>query len=419
MNIIINLAMLGGMTKTGICRVVGHLAQGMSQHLGDQVTFHLHDNTHGSINYYQQHLQPQGARLAVGKHIKLLQALSRRLEGFISNTTHNRARHYRLARRASVVLCRVIDGQAAKIPGGFFTTDTIYHSPFHQIPSQIRKRHPEVRRFTTIYDLIAITHPEYFKKGLINLVKGIINSLDENDYTLSISAATRDTLLAHSRCNPDRAFVIPLAASDHFHPARDVKANQQILQQVGIPNTNYILSLGTLEVRKNLEIVILAYKQLRDSNALPAGTKLVLVGGNGWKTHKLEQALKVAADYRSDIIMPGFVPDEYLAAVYSSARVFVYMSFLEGFGLPPLEAMQCGTPVITSNTSSLPEVVGEAGIMLEPTDIQGLCSVIEEIFSNDELHASMSAKSLERAKTFSWQRFVQATVRAYETGLGQ
>ncbi len=111
--------------------------------------------------------------------------------------------------------------------------------------------------------------------------------------------------------------------------------------------------------------------------------------------------------------MPGFVPDEDLAAVYSSARVFVYMSFLEGFGLPPLEAMQCGTPVITSNTSSLPEVVGDAGTMLDPNDLEGLCESITRHYENDAFREEMSAKALERAKLFSWKRFIDETLWAY------
>lgn len=118
-------------------------------------------------------------------------------------------------------------------------------------------------------------------------------------------------------------------------------------------------------------------------------------------------------EYQNRIIFTGYVPDEDLAPLYSGALAFVYMSLYEGFGLPPLEAMQCGTPVITSNTSSLPEVVGDGGLMLEPTDLEAFCAALYEMYSNPAHRAEMAQKALARARLFSWERFAQQTLDAY------
>jgi len=172
-----------------------------------------------------------------------------------------------------------------------------------------------------------------------------------------------------------------------------------------------------LEVRKNIETVIQAFVALHTEGRLPDRTKLVLVGGRGWKTQKMESALISAGEFRDLIVLPGFVWDEDLAAIYSAARLFTYMSFAEGFGLPPLEAMQCGIPVITSDTTSLPEVVGDAGILLHPSDLQGLCRAIEQIYQDNNHHAVLCKKSIDRAKLFSWEQFINQTVDCYRQSL--
>ena len=144
---------------------------------------------------------------------------------------------------------------------------------------------------------------------------------------------------------------------------------------------------------------------------------LVLVGSQGWDYDAILQEISSQYTLRSRIIVTGRVADQDLAAIYSGAVAFVYPSLYEGFGLPPLEAMQCGVPVITSNTSSLPEVVGDAGILLDPTDVDALCHSIFKIYNQLSLREKMSAKSLEQAKKFSWERCTEETLDAYRTAL--
>jgi glycosyltransferase involved in cell wall biosynthesis len=142
------------------------------------------------------------------------------------------------------------------------------------------------------------------------------------------------------------------------------------------------------------------------------------VGTLGWSYERIFQSLPSTSEsLRSRVILTGYVPDEDLSAIYSGASVFVYPSLYEGFGLPPLEAMQCGVPVITSNTSSLPEVVGTAGILIDPQQGDELCQALLKVLSSAELQAQMSQKSLEQADRFSWEQCVEQTALIYRTAL--
>jgi glycosyltransferase involved in cell wall biosynthesis len=145
--------------------------------------------------------------------------------------------------------------------------------------------------------------------------------------------------------------------------------------------------------------------------------RLVMVGTRGWKMESIFAELSSLGSLADRVIVTGFVPDEDLAPIYSHASMFVYPSLLEGFGLPPLEAMQCGVPVITSNTSSLPEVVADAGIMVPPSDADALCQAMTNLYQDSELHDRLASKALERAATFSWGRCADETVAAYRAAL--
>jgi glycosyltransferase involved in cell wall biosynthesis len=144
---------------------------------------------------------------------------------------------------------------------------------------------------------------------------------------------------------------------------------------------------------------------------------LVLTGAKGWDYDRIFGEIANSVDVQDKIILTGYVPDEDLSPLYSGALAFVYPSLYEGFGLPPLEAMQCGTPVITSNTSSLPEVVGDAGIMVAPTDSDALCQAMLDLYCSDALRRDLAQKSLLRAKQFSWQKTTRETINAYKKAL--
>ncbi|WP_272819269.1 glycosyltransferase family 4 protein [Scytonema hofmannii] len=293
----------------------------------------------------------------------------------------------------------------------------IYHSPFEPIPDEIRKAATQLEKFLTVHDLIPIIHPEFFDLQDKDTVEKAISSLDPESWVFCVSQSTKDDLCNYSSIiDPARVFVTHLAASKLFYPCFDSQEIELICSKYNIPNSPYILSLSTLEPRKNIDHTIRCFLQLIQQEKI-LDLNLVLVGAKGWKYDKIFAEISSDPILKDRVITTGYVADEDLAAVYSGAIAFVYPSFYEGFGLPPLEAMQCGVPVITSNTSSLPEVVGDAGIMLDPKDSDGLCQSLFELYHQPGLRQSMSHKSLEQAKKFSWEKCTQQTLAAYKTAL--
>ncbi len=210
----------------------------------------------------------------------------------------------------------------------------------------------------------------------------------------------------------EKVFVSRLAASPEiFYPSVSKERNDLVRKKYNLPE-KYILSLSTLEPRKNIDHLIRSFitaitkYNIHDLN-------LVLVGAKGWQYDKIFEEYENARDLKEKIIITGRIPDEDLAPVYSQANSFYYMSFYEGFGLPPLEAMQCGIATVTSNTSSLPEVVGDAGILLDPKDGNALSEVIWKLYHDDEYRSDYAQKAVERAKEFSWEKTVEEHINIY------
>jgi glycosyltransferase involved in cell wall biosynthesis len=256
-----------------------------------------------------------------------------------------------------------------------------------------------------IYDLIAISQPDYFSAEAAAEVRNIIDSLDEHTVVFAISERTKMDLLARRPdLSPRQITVIPLAAGPSFGPCEDEEKRAAVRAKYGIPpGIPYVLSLATLEIRKNLDQVVRAFVlHLEQDESSQA--HLVLSGMSGWKLERLNEALEKAGKWRSRIILTGFVEDVDLSALYSDALCFVYLSRYEGFGLPPLEAMACGTPVICSDNSSLPEVVGPAGIMLDADDLQGVADAVRRIVASAAYRSELSQAGLQRAGLFSWDR---------------
>ncbi|MEP7087662.1 MAG: glycosyltransferase family 1 protein [Gemmatimonadota bacterium] len=274
----------------------------------------------------------------------------------------------------------------------------------------------------TVYDLIPVLFPELFAHGMALTVKqifdNILRSIGPEDFFLCISEATKDDLCAQLGIDPVRAAVTPLAASpDLFYPDSNDASVRSIGAKYAIPEgAKYLLSVNTLEPRKNMQHAIRCFNELIQAERI-RDLYFVLVGTNGWE---FEEILATVADANlaaDRIIVTGFVPDEDLASLYSGALAFVYPSFYEGFGLPPLEAMQCGTPVITSNTSALPEVVGDAGIMVDPRDANALSQAMLTMYRQPAVRAQLALKSEQRARQFSWIRYTDAVVAGYEEAL--
>ena len=288
----------------------------------------------------------------------------------------------------------------------------IYHSPFYPIPDRTITQN--LHRVLTIYDLLPILTPHNFTQNICSKFKTIINSIDRHqEWITCISEHTKQDFCNHTGMNPERVFVTPLAASDNFYPVTDSQIISQKLRQYQIPEQPYLLSLCTLEPRKNLNLLLQCFAQIlaQDPNL---DLNLVLVGVSGWKNNDIFQTVQSNHLLKKHVIFTGYIPDHDLSAIYSGALAFVYPSLYEGFGLPPLEAMQCGTPVITSNTSSLPEVVGDAGLMINPTNKDDLCQAMLDVINNSTIRHKLSKKGLDRAAQFSWSKCAEETIKVYK-----
>jgi glycosyltransferase involved in cell wall biosynthesis len=292
----------------------------------------------------------------------------------------------------------------------------IYHATFYPVPDEVHQI-GNIRKIITIYDLIPVKYPEYCQQGIVSLVKNILESIRKDTLIACISQSSKDDLCDFMDIDPSRVFVTPLAASDNFYPCTDQYKIKSVKKNLGIPDNPYILSLATLEPRKNIATIIRSFYKLVQESKID-DLVLVLVGTKGWDFNEVFNEIE-SSIIQDRVIVTGYVDDEDLAPLYSGATVFVYPSLYEGFGLPPLEAMQCGVPVITSNTSSLPEVVGDAGIMLNPLDIDSICESIENIYSSQDIYKQMSAASISQAKKFSWEKCAEQTIEVYRAALSQ
>jgi glycosyltransferase involved in cell wall biosynthesis len=262
---------------------------------------------------------------------------------------------------------------------------------------------PGVRNIVVIHDLGFVFHGEYLKeRDRAYFNRMVPRSLRHADRVVAVSESVRDELSAQfGTPTQEIAVISPAVDTTRFRP-RDEEEVRRVAETYGLRRP-YILYTGTLEPRKNIVGLLDAYAAL--PRALHERFQLVLAGGKGWLDVEIERRLNELAEL--GIVTTGYVPDADLPAIYSGAELFVYPSFYEGFGMPPLEAMACGVPVITSDVSSLPEVVGDAAIKLDPTDTRAISAAIELVLTDAARAASMHERGLHRAKHFTWATSAQ------------
>jgi glycosyltransferase involved in cell wall biosynthesis len=253
--------------------------------------------------------------------------------------------------------------------------------------------------WSIIYDASYLEHPKYSdEKNRDYLIKFVGKTIERSEKIITISQNAKKEIENHYPLSKNKIEIISPAVDHKEYFPKNKKEVTKVINKYGI-DKNYILYTGTLEPRKNIVGILSAYNKLTE--ALRGEYQLVLAGGKGWLDEEIEEKLTELKGL--NIIRTGYVADEDLPALYSGATVFVYPSFYEGFGMPPLEAMACGTPVITSNNSSLPEVVGEAGIMIDAKDTEALAKSIEKVISSKKLQNEMIKKGIKQAKKFSWE----------------
>lgn len=262
----------------------------------------------------------------------------------------------------------------------------------------------------TLHDLIPLKHPETetFAAQVYWRLQIPIAAC-RSDFIITDSEHARQEIMADFQVSPDKIKAIMLGFDPAMVMARDPVTASSIRDKYGIPD-GYVLYVGTVQPRKNLATLIEAFNNLKMNRGITE--KLVIVGRKGWLYEQLFTRIRELG-LDSEVIFTGFVPDEELPYIYDGARVFVYLSLFEGFGLPPLEAMACSVPVITSNTTSLPEVVGEAGITLPPRDAAGVAEAMFKVLDNADVAEEMRIMGRERAKLFSWEATARQTLEVY------
>jgi glycosyltransferase involved in cell wall biosynthesis len=294
------------------------------------------------------------------------------------------------------------------------------------------------RRVVTDHDAFAYVYPEAHNR-LDNLRYRVMlpRALRNADAVLTDSDHSRRDIARFLAVPDDKIQVIACGVGPRFQPVPDGAARRAVLKRYGITSP-YLLYVGGINARKNIAGLFEAFARLkardvrqaadtvrRASAPVSAGDrrsptddsisrlKLVIAGKRQWQTGEIDATFR-RLELAEHVHFTGYLADDDLPALYSAAELFVFPSLYEGFGLPPLEAMACGTPVVTSNVSSLPEVVGDAALLVDPHDVANLAATIERALADRTLWTDLRQRGLERARWFTWERAAIATIGAYQ-----
>jgi glycosyltransferase involved in cell wall biosynthesis len=281
----------------------------------------------------------------------------------------------------------------------------IFHSPDFVLPPVAR-----ATKVLTIHDLSFLRVPECADPRLRWYLGQVVpRSVRRADYLLADSESTRRDLIELLGVPPERAQVIYGGVDPTFAPVEDKAALQAIRERYALGRP-FILAVGTLEPRKNYPNLIRAFAQARERAHLPH--VLLIVGKKGWVYEPIFAAVEELG-LQDVVLFPGFVPDAELPALYSAADLLATPSFYEGFGLPPLEAMACGTPVVVADVSSLPEVVGDAGLRVDPHNVDALAEAILSLIQDSALRRSLRATGFVQARKFTWDKAARELLTVY------
>ena len=395
-------------SRTGIFRVAEELFKGLHTSSEIELSLANTENLPEMISYLKEYF-PESKFNLVNKKSDNVRA---KFESSIISIFPFKSFSQKAVREAFVRTRGYLKPKFSFNPISFENYD-IYHSPFLPIPQEL-KGFSKPKKIITIHDLIPHLFPQYFGEWNKMIMHKILESIDEHTTPICVSEATKNDLCEATGISPERVSVVHLAASKEvFYQETDKSKIEKILKKYNISTeSKHLLSVSTLEPRKNIERTIRAFLKLIQQEHIK-DLNLVLVGTKGWQFDSIFDEIKSNPALKERIITTGFVEDEDLAALYSSAIGFVYPSLYEGFGLPPLEAMQCGTPVISSTKSSIPEVVGDAGILIEPTDETAISAAMFEFYQNANLRKELSKKALLQASKFSWGRFTDQHINVY------
>lgn len=276
----------------------------------------------------------------------------------------------------------------------------------------LRKVVPTV---VTIHDLIEYNIPEKFSKARMLYRKGICDPLmaKRSDHILTVSKSSYNDIIKYLGVKPEKISLTLNATDKSIFKEYNREVVEQTIANKSLKYKEYLLFVGTIDYPgKNIKTVIDAFFNLRSRDELK-GQKLVIIGKDGFNSQIIHDAVS-ASPFKKDVVFTGYLKDEDLPKYYAGASIMLYLSLFEGFGLPVLEAMSCGTPVICSNTSCFPEIVEELDVMVSPTDVKATEKKILQILSSREYYDDISQKCYEKSKKYSWSETAKIYHQAFE-----
>lgn len=268
------------------------------------------------------------------------------------------------------------------------------------------------KKSVVIYDMVYKACPETMEeKDRKFLDKNLKNAFKRADFVITISEFSKNEIIKYMKYPSEKIYVVPCGIDTSvYHPYHDQKSIARIKDKYGI-NREYFCYLGTLEPRKNISILIMAYAEWKKRTDEPLPL-LVLAGKKGWKYELIFESVR-KYELENEILFLDYIKQEEKPLLLSGARAFLFPSLYEGFGIPPLEAMGCGTPVIVSNRSSLPEVIEDAGILVSPTDTSQMMVEMEKMWKDEEHYIEYRKKALQRASMFTWNQAATILMNVY------
>ncbi len=262
----------------------------------------------------------------------------------------------------------------------------------------------------TVHDLVAFLFPRHHNAKAVVIERLTLRrAVKKASQIFVVSENTKKDLLKRFKYPAARVHLVPCAPSDFYKEPVKQEELAKFRQKYKLPD-QFILAVGTLEPRKNFGTLIKSFVLIKSK--LP-DSKLVIVGKKGWKYEHIEQRLK-EFKLQNDVIFPGYLEAEDLKKMYACATVFVFPSLYEGFGIPPLEAMACGCPVVSSNVASLPEVIGDAGILIDPKNARKIADSVVSLIENDQIRNMLIERGLRRAEKFTWKASAKAALEVFE-----
>lgn len=267
----------------------------------------------------------------------------------------------------------------------------------------------------TVHDLAFLRWPHFLTADSARYYGQVDAAVERADHIIAVSESTKDDLVKLLGAPRDKITVVHEAADPVYRPMPRAEALASLRGKYPLPD-EFILFVSTIEPRKNIVTLLHAYRRLLDSYKVSAG--LVLAGATGWLSDQIFDAVE-QLDLQRHVTFLGRVQNGDLAYLYNLALCLAHPAYYEGFGLTPLEAMSCGTPVVVSNVSSLPEVVGDAALLIDPNSDEELAVALHRLLMDDALRASLRAKGLARARTFSWERAAEETLAVYRRTCNQ